>query len=70
MSDVFDYLGLSGIFAIIAGVFGYGALHQRVKNVESCVEKNANNIVAIARLEEQVAAMRTDIHDIKRAVVK
>jgi len=70
MTDALDYLGLSGVAALIAGVFGYGALHQRVKAVESCVEKNANNIVAIARLEEQVAAMRSDLQEIKRAVVK
>ena len=70
MSDIVDYLGLTGVIALVAGIFGYGSLHERVKHIEACVEKNANNIVAIARLEEQVAAMRTDIHEIKRAVVK
>ena len=70
MSDIADYLGLTGVLALVAGVFGYGSLHERVKHIESCVEKNANNIIAIARLEEQVTAMRTDIHEIKRAVVK
>ena len=70
MSDIVDYLGLTGVIALVAGIFGYGSLHERVKHIETCVEKNANNIVAIARLEEQVAAMRTDIHEIKRAVVK
>lgn len=70
MSDVMDYLGLTGVIALVAGIFGYGSLHERVKHIETCVEKNSNNIVAIARLEEQVAAMRTDIHEIKHAVVK
>ena len=70
MSDIVDYLGLTGVIALVAGIFGYGSLHERVKHIETCVEKNANNIVAIARLEEQVAAMRTDIHEIKHAVVK
>ena len=70
MSDIVDYLGLTGVIALVAGIFGYGSLHERVKHIETCVEKNANNIVAIARLEEQVAAMRSDIQEIKRAVVK
>ena len=70
MNDPAGYIGFSGVLALIAGVFGYGAIHQRVKNLEACVERSAGNNVAIARLEEQVAAMRSDIKEIKTAVVK
>lgn len=69
MSGVMDYLGISGIVAILMGLFGYGALHQRVSSLED-KDRSAENSIAIARLEEQFKAMRSDIQEIKRAVVK
>lgn len=69
MTDILDYLGLSGIIAIVVGVFGHGQLHHRVKVVEEYMAKSADNNVAIARLEEQVTAMRSDLTEVKHAVV-
>jgi len=76
MTDLVDYLGLSGVVAIIAGIFGYGGLHQRVthlnertKNLERA-DRSAENAIAIARLEEQFTAIREDIREIKQAVVR
>jgi hypothetical protein len=64
-----DWLGLSGLLAIIGGAVGYGQLHGRVKALEDR-DASQENAIAIARLEEKFAAMSNDIQDIKRAVVK
>lgn len=69
MQNVLDYLGLSGVLALFAGAVGYGALHQRVDTLEKR-DRGAENSIAIARLEEQCKAIRSDISDIKHAVVK
>lgn len=70
MSDVMDYLGISGVIALILGAIGHGALHQRVKTLEASAEKHADNALTIARLEERVKSISSDIQEIKRAVVK
>lgn len=67
--DLLDWIGVSGILALIAGLMGYGSLRQRVKTLED-KDNSAGNAVAIARLEEQMKGVRTDISEIKKAVVK
>jgi len=67
--DLLDWIGVSGILALLAGVMGYGSLRQRVKTLEDR-DNSASNAVAIARLEEQMKGVRTDIAEIKKAVVK
>jgi hypothetical protein len=69
MNDPIEYIGFSGLVAIVLGIFGYGALHQRVTSLED-KDRSEQNSIAIARLEEQFKAMRSDIQEIKRAVVK
>lgn len=68
-STPLDWLGISGLVAIIGGAVGYGQLHGRVKSLED-KDASQENAIAIARLEEKVAAMSSDVQDIKRAVVK
>ena len=67
--QILDYLGVTGLFAMIGGAVGYGQLHGRVTSLEDKDTSQANAI-AIARLEEQVSAMRDDVSDIKKAVMK
>jgi len=67
--QILDYLGVTGLLAMIGGAVGYGQLHGRVKSLEDKDTSQANAI-AIARLEEQVSAMREDVSDIKKAVMK
>lgn len=64
-----DWLGISGLLAILGGAVGYGQLHGRVKSLED-KDVSQDNAIAIARLEEQVSAMRGDVSDIKKAVLK
>jgi hypothetical protein len=67
-----EWVGLSGVLALIGGTFWGGSLSQRVGNLEKHVEHDTSqeNAVSIARLEEQYKAMQSDITEIKRAVVK
>jgi len=69
MGEVLDWIGLSGLLAMVAGAVGYGQLHGRVTSLEDR-DASQENQVAIARLEEQVKAIRADISDIKTAVMK
>lgn len=78
MSEVIDWLGLSGLLAMIGAVFGYGHLHSRVKATEDAVtrladreDKSVENAQALARLEakfeERTAAILREIRDMKDA---
>ena len=53
MHDVLDYLGITGLLALIGGAVGYGQLHGRVKSLED-KDVSQENAVAIARLEAKV----------------
>ena len=53
MHDVLDYLGITGLLALIGGSVGYGQLHGRVKSLED-KDASQENAVAIARLETKV----------------
>lgn len=71
--SLFDWLGISGILAILGAAWGYGQLHGRVKNLEER-DKSQENAVSIAELrvafEERTAAMQQDIQTIKEAVTR
>lgn len=69
MGEVLDWIGISGLIAMVASAVGYGQLHGRVKSLED-KDTSQENQVAIARLEEQVKAMRSDVSDIKKAVTR
>lgn len=69
MTGILDWVGLSGVIALLAGAAGYGQLRSDVKALKERDTSQANQI-AIARLEEQMKAIRDDVTDIKRAVVK
>jgi len=69
MTEILDWVGVTGVLAAIGGAIGYGHLHGRVASLEKR-DSSQENQVAIARLEEQVKAMRSDVSDIKTAVMK
>ena len=69
MGEVLDWVGLSGVVALLAGAVGYGQLRSDVKALKERDTSQANQI-AIARLEEQMKALQSDVSDIKKAVVK
>ena len=64
-----EWVGLSGVLALIGGTFWGGSLSQRVGSLEKH-DHNQENAVSIARLQEQTKAMQADITEIKKAVVK
>lgn len=74
MQDVFDWLGVSGIVALVLGIFSHGRLAQRVEAVEGRVKTSDDNARALARLEakfeERTGAIMRDLEDIKKAVGK
>ena len=67
-----EWVGLSGLFAIIGSSIAWGDLRHRVESIENHIkaDKSQDNAISIARLEEQYKAMQSDITEIKRAVVK
>lgn len=67
-----DWLGVSGLLAILGGVASHVRLGSRVNTLEERAKQDTSqeNQIAIARLEERISAMNSDIQDIKRAVVK
>lgn len=69
MASILDWIGLSGIIALLAGAVGYGNLRSDVKGLKDR-DTSQENQVAIARLEEQLKAMRADLSDIKKAVTR
>lgn len=75
-NSVLDYLGISGVLAIIGGAVAWGGLDQRVKKMEesTVADKCDDNGIAIAQLstafEERTRAIQGDIKDIKRLLEK
>lgn len=51
--QILDYLGVTGLLALIGSAVGYGQLHGRVKSLED-KDSSQENAVAIARLETKV----------------
>lgn len=69
VSELIDWLGLSGLLAIFGVVFGYGHLHSRVKAMEEALESSEENAKALARLEakfeERTAAILRELQALK-----
>lgn len=75
MSEIVQWLGLSGLLAMVAMVFGYGRLHARVEKTEEAIkslaareDKSDANATALARLEskfeERTSAILRELHRI------
>jgi len=71
-NNVLDYLGVSGLLAIVGGGVAWGGLNQRVKKIEDAdvAHKCDENGIAIARLDERTKAIQSDVKDIKRLLQK
>lgn len=75
-NSVLDYLGVSGLVALVTGALAWGGLHQRVKALEDedVADKCDANGLAIAQLstafEERTRAIQSDVKDIKRLLQK
>jgi archaellum component FlaC len=74
--DFFDWLGISGIIALLGGAFGYGQLKHQVntlerehKDIKSEVHDGrvltGQNAVTLARVEERMETVKDDIAEIK-----
>jgi hypothetical protein len=68
--DLFEWLGLSGILAMIGGSVAAGRLGQRVANLEAEAKDRKEDGEQLARLDERTKAMKADLEAIKAAVLK
>lgn len=75
-NSLLDYIGVSGVVAMVTGAVAWGGLNQRVKNIEdsTVADKCDDNGIAIAQLttafEERTRAIQGDVKEIKRLLQK
>jgi hypothetical protein len=60
-----EWLSLSGIAAVVGGIFGYGKLHGKIATHETAIAKLQQDGDTLARLDERVLHIKSDIADIK-----
>ena len=60
-----EWLSLSGLAAVVGGVFGYGKLHGKINNHAVEIAKLQQNSDTLTRLDERVLHIKSDIADIK-----
>jgi len=63
--NILDWLSLSGIAAVVGGIFGYGKLHGKIHNHSLEIAKMQQNGDTLTRLDERVLHIKADITEIK-----
>lgn len=63
--SLLDWLSLSGIAAVVGGIFGYGKLHGKISNHGMEIVKLQQNSDTLTRLDERVLHIKSDIAEIK-----
>lgn len=74
--DIMSWVGLSGLVAIVIGIFGYGKLTQKVDQIQriatdahNAASQSLDNRDAIsalsARFDERTVAMMREMKDLK-----
>lgn len=66
--NLLDWLGISGVIATIGGAIGFGQLKQRIDQHAAELTKLANNADTLARLDERLAHVKTDVAEIKESL--
>jgi hypothetical protein len=65
---VLEWLGLSGLLALIGAALGYGRLQQRIEQHAQELLKLSSNADTLARLDERLAHVKDDISEIKETL--
>jgi hypothetical protein len=60
-----EWLSLSGIAAVVGGIFGYGKLHGKIANHDLDIAKLQQNSDTLTRLDERVLHIKADLSEIK-----
>lgn len=63
--NILDWLSLSGLAAVVGGVFGYGKLHGKINSHAVEIAKLQQNSDTLTRLDERVLHIKSDIAEIK-----
>ena len=64
----FDYIGLSGVLALVGAALGYGRLQQRIDQHASLLEKLDTTQSTLVRLDERLKHVKDDITEIKETL--
>lgn len=64
----FDYIGLSGVIALVGAALGYGRLQQRIDQHASLLEKLDTTQSTLVRLDERLKHVKDDITEIKETL--
>ena len=65
---VMDYLGLSGLLAMVGAALGYGRLQQRIEQHGQELAKLTSNADMLARLDERLSHVKDDVAEIKETL--
>lgn len=60
-----EWLSLSGLAAVVGGIFGYGKLHGKISNHGVEIAKLQQNSDTLTRLDERVLHIKADLSEIK-----
>lgn len=60
-----EWLSLSGLAAVVGGIFGYGKLHGKIATHEVEIAKLQQNSDTLTRLDERVLHIKSDLSEIK-----
>ena len=63
-----EWLGLSGLFAVVGAALGYGRLQQRIEQHAQELAKLTNNADMLARLDERLTHVKADLAEIKESL--
>lgn len=61
MTDLWDWLGLSGVAATIGGLLGYGKLQQKIVTLEQHATNMATVKETLARIDERTITLQRAI---------
>lgn len=63
-----DYLGLSGLIAMLGAALGYGKLQQRIDQHTEELQRLAHSADMLARLDERLTHVKDDVASIKETL--
>jgi hypothetical protein len=66
MTEVWDWLGLSGVAAAIGGFMGYGKLQQKITSLEQNAVSMADVKETLGRIDERTKAIERTIDRLEK----
>ena len=65
---ILDYMGLSGLLAMLGAALGYGKLQQRIDQHTEELQRLTHSADMLARLDERLTHVKDDVSSIKETL--